>query len=368
MTTRQQRGYLYRKSNCWYLRYWAVTDGERIQKSERLEEAKTKTAARALADEFLVPLNAGDQATVTLRAFVEQTYLPAVEQQKRPSTFAGYQSEWRNLAQHIQDVQLRDFHTADGERILWAIAQECDVNVTTLRHLKAFLSGVFRYAKRQGILVNENPMRDVVIPRSRPAGETYAYSFEEIEQILELLSEPAATIVACAAFTGARRGELRGFSWEDYDGHEIKISRAYWRDTVAEPKTVRSKAPVPVIPQLAVRLGSHRERAGSPAAGLMFPAALKETPESLKETLPIDLDALVHDVIKPALEAHGLKWHGWHAFRRGLATNLHRLGVQDKVIQRILRHSNVAVTQACYIKTADADVQRAMEQLSAASG
>ena len=25
--------------------------------------------------------------------------------------------------------------------------------------------------------------------------------------------------------------------------------------------------------------------------------------------------------------------HGWHAFRRGLATNLHRLGVQDKIIQ-----------------------------------
>ena len=58
----------------------------------------------------------------------------------------------------------------------------------------------------------------------------------------------------------------------------------------------------------------------------------------------------------------------WHAFRRGLATNLHQTGVQDKVIQRILRHSNVAVTQACYIKTADADVQRAMEQLAVASG
>jgi site-specific recombinase XerD len=39
-------------------------------------------------------------------------------------------------------------------------------------------------------------------------------------------------------------------------------------------------------------------------------------------------------------------WHGWHAFRRNLAGNLYRLGVDDLVIQRILRHSNVAVTQA----------------------
>jgi len=38
------------------------------------------------------------------------------------------------------------------------------------------------------------------------------------------------------------------------------------------------------------------------------------------------------------------QWHGWHAFRRGLATNLHGLGVEDKTMQRILRHSNVALT------------------------
>jgi integrase len=63
------------------------------------------------------------------------------------------------------------------------------------------------------------------------------------------------------------------------------------------------------------------------------------------------------------MEAQGLKWHGWHAFRRGLATNLHRLGVQDGTIQRILRHSTVSVTQACYIKTPDAAVVEAMRSL-----
>src|ERR1022692_4708018 len=52
----------------------------------------------------------------------------------------------------------------------------------------------------------------------------------------------------------------------------------------------------------------------------------------------------------------------WHAFRRGLATNLHQLGVFDKTIQRILRHANVAVTQNCYIKTADSEVAAAMQQ------
>lgn len=49
-------------------------------------------------------------------------------------------------------------------------------------------------------------------------------------------------------------------------------------------------------------------------------------------------------------------------FAGGLATNLHRLGVPDKIIQRILRHSNVAVTQGCYIKTVDSDAIAAMRQ------
>jgi integrase len=61
-------------------------------------------------------------------------------------------------------------------------------------------------------------------------------------------------------------------------------------------------------------------------------------------------------------------WRGWHAFRRGLATNLHALGVDDKTIQRILRHSNVAMTQKAYIKTMPRQVTDAMAQLEAAVG
>jgi hypothetical protein len=39
---------------------------------------------------------------------------------------------------------------------------------------------------------------------------------------------------------------------------------------------------------------------------------------------PVNLDALVVDVIRPALRNASLSWHGWHAFRRGLATTLHQ--------------------------------------------
>ena len=60
------------------------------------------------------------------------------------------------------------------------------------------------------------------------------------------------------------------------------------------------------------------------------------------------------------------EWHGWHAFRRGLATNLHRLGVPDKTIQAILRHSNVMTTMDIYVKSVSADSTAAMKLLETA--
>jgi len=57
------------------------------------------------------------------------------------------------------------------------------------------------------------------------------------------------------------------------------------------------------------------------------------------------------------------RWQGWHCFRRGLGTNLNHLGVEDKAIQAILRHENVATTQKYYIEPVSADSVRAMAAL-----
>ena len=117
-------------------------------------------------------------------------------------------------------------------------------------------------------------------------------------------------------------------------------------------------------------------RYGSPVAGPIFANAKGK---------PLALSSAVNRVILPALnrcEACGNaesdhqkaghlykrdsripEWHGWHAARRGLGSNLYRLGVPDMVIQRILRHANVSTTATYYIKTAAVDVRSAMTKL-----
>jgi integrase len=364
--TRHQQGYLYRKGSLWLLRYYDsefASDGSvrRVQKTKKLAttgpECPNKTAARDLAREFLESINLARKApesAMTVIRFTEDRYLPFVEEHKRISTFHGYRNMWRRYLKPRCDIMLREFRTVDGERVLESIAREHKLTSTTLAHIKAFLSGAFRYAKRQGVTDSENPMRDVVLPKGKVAGETHAYSLEEITQMLHVLPESASTIVAVAAFTGIRKGELRGLLWENYDGQQVLISQSFWRGHALEPKTRQSKAPVPVIAQLAQRLDLQRSLSGNPANGLMFPSPAGK---------PINLDALAADTIVPLVTKAGVRWQGWHAFRRGLATNLHCLGISDKTIQRILRHANVSVTQSCYIKTADSEVAEAMQQL-----
>jgi hypothetical protein len=46
------------------------------------------------------------------------------------------------------------------------------------------------------------PVTGVKIPKARPAGETGAYSLREVQAMIAVLPEPAATVVAVAGFAG----------------------------------------------------------------------------------------------------------------------------------------------------------------------
>jgi integrase len=152
--------------------------------------------------------------------------------------------------------------------------------------------------------------------------------------------------------------------------------RSVWESVVNEPKTRKSKAPVPVIAPMQRLLDQFRLGRGNPATGSIF-ATMKGTPLSLnnvlnREILPV-LNVCVHcgkgsdehrkEKHEYQRDSRRPEWHGWHAFRRGLATNMHDLGVPDMTIQAILRHANVAVTQNSYIKTLDSQSIAAMRQL-----
>jgi hypothetical protein len=133
------------------------------------------------------------------------------------------------------------------------------------------VSGIFKQAKRLGFYDGVNPAMDTEVnPHAAQPAETYAYSLEEIETIVRLLPEPAATAFATASFAGLRRGEIEGLEWTDYRNGFLWVNRSIWNGHSEEPKTEKSKAFVPVIRQLAERLDMYKLRCGNPALGPIF--------------------------------------------------------------------------------------------------
>jgi integrase len=402
---REQKGYVFRRYGSWFVRYWDTDHtGKRVQKCEKLKisyggEYKTRRSVQPFVDEILAPLNSGllnPQSTMLVTEFVDKVYLPEyVEKNLRAATRKQYQDVWNNhLKGRMGKLTLRGFRTVHGEQMLSQIAAQARLGRSSLRHCKAFLSGCFKQAKRLGILDGINPVMDVSIPRVPEAEEdTYAYNLSEIKAMLAQLGEPAWTVILTAALTGLCKSELRGLAWEDFDGKELSVKRSVWGTkklaeklepgssvwggVANEPKTKRRRASIPVVKQLADALEAHRLRMGKLAIGPIFQGGTGK---------PLNLDNLVKRVIVPALsrcvvcgkleakhkpEGHIFQrdtslpqWHGWHAFRRGVATNLHLLGVDDKTIQAILRHSNIGITQNIYIKSVSESQVSAMDSLS----
>jgi integrase len=264
---------------------------------------------------------------------------------------------WCRYLKDRLKMPIRDFRTVDCQRVLEAVVAKHNISNTTARHVKHLLGGVFRYALQVGVLNGVNPVLAAGIPKAKPGRRTYAYSLGQILKMLKILPQPARAIVAVAGLAGLRKGEIRALRPEDCDGRTLKIERAAWRHHIAKPKGRRGAGIVPLIPTAAAVLDEH--------------LAATNVQNFIFETLdgrPGALDYVVRDVIRPALAAAGIPWYGLHAFRRGLATNLHELGIRDVVIQGILRHTNVSVTRLAYIKNDAVDPQSlaAMEALESA--
>jgi integrase len=348
-----QKGQIFRRHGAWHLRY--RNNGK--QKSQRLasfcDQYRTIKSVRHLADEILQPLNEGRQpgGPQMLQTFVERSYLPYAKDHKRPSTYRGYSNLYKaHIASRVSGVKLMSFRTVDAQRLFDRIAAESTLSHRSLIHIKTLLSGIFAFAKRMGA-IDANPIVGTEIPKGKPDRATYAYSLDEIKKMVAALNGTLRVAVIVAAYTGLSLAELRGLKWEDIENEQITVRRTYWGRHEGPPKTHARSASVPLLPYVRDALKEHQRQ--NPGSTFVF-----ENPQRA----PLSLRATKS--IKPALKHTGVAWHGWHALRRGLATNLHEAGVQDKIIQALLRHSSLTVTMSYYVKALPQANIAAMQKLS----
>jgi integrase len=404
---REQRGTIVAIADRWFVRFYRDVSENGEVKRKRVSHCLGPVEGRAKkhpphsikqAAEEHVRKAVGstvihERAGLTVGQFIERVYLPMIEETKRPATSAQSRGIWqRHLKpQFLQvetkrvraaDLLVQDVETFHVQSWLDAIASSSKqaLSKSVLKQCKFLLSGAFKLALQRGYRSTEkgHPVEYASIPARTVAQQpTHAYSSEEVTTMLRVLDEPARTIVMLMAETGLRISELRGLRWEDLDGSTLTINRSCWKNYTSEPKTAASKAPIPIPRQLSEMLEMHRALDGFPQDGPMFRTGLgtRLSMDNIRsrQILPV-LDRCAVCKKAPG-RAHRKeyeheyerdqtmpRWRGWHAFRRGLATDLVNANEAVTVAQGVMRHADGNVTLKCYAKPVAESVRRSVQE------
>ena len=325
--------------------YLRLYEGSRRRKIKlgREDEFESKDALEQAAQEIRLKHHKVKARTVTFKQFCRWFYLPVAKERVRRITYEGYKTIYDVHIEPRSEANSRlwEFSTVEVQTLLHAIVAAKSLTGMTVKHIKAFMSGVFRQAIEMGFYRGANPVHEARLPwKVRASEDTYAYNLEEIHAALPLLALPARTAFAIAAFAGLRKSEIQGLEWTDIEKDRLWVRRSVVRGRENEPKSKASRAWVPIIPPLRAVLDEYR---AEDATGKLFQVSLGY-------------------IAKRQFKKAGLH-HGFHAARRGLASNLFDLGIDDLTVSRILRHQGVQVTRQNYIQLRDARLDDAMSRL-----
>jgi integrase len=191
------------------------------------------------------------------------------------SLFAAHLKEKEEMK-----LRLRDIRTVHIQRLLRGIT---GIGHVTLSHVKNFISGVFKWAKQEGVLDGLNPCTDVKVPGRAKKVETAVYTISDCENMVEHLecyerleslphNDDAGEVIVLLSLMGLRKSECRGLRWSDWNEKEatLDISRAVWRTKVGRTKNVASEATIPLIKLVQDLLRNRRDRVKPNADDYIF--------------------------------------------------------------------------------------------------
>jgi len=230
------------------------------------------------------------------------------------------------------------------------------------------LQSVLRFARRRGWILNDpvellEPEERPRPPR-RPRGRVLGQA--EIERLLDACPSRGRILVETALFSGLRISELLGLIWGDVDFAaglirvRAQLSRAHRGEP---PRRVPTKTPasvreIPLVPQLAERLASHRQESPFATPAEWVFATSRGTPFGERN--------VARRVLRKAAEVSGLNGDGrlplrFHDLRHTFASHLIvDLGLDVAQVSRILGHASIAITLDVYTHLFD-DVRHTRE-------
>lgn len=265
----------------------------------------------------------------------------------RPETLKDYVSELTNRAvPHFGRKRLAEIEPRDL-KIYATMLAERGLKPASIRQAIAPVRALFATALEEG-LIRTNPAAGLRLAISRPEGadaEEHAKALTEPEllAVLEAVDPRWRLFVEFVAHTGMRIGEAVAIRWSDVDlgQRRVHVRRRWYRGTFARPKSKHSVRRIPLTELMAQKLWELRKAASEPSdAALVFPN---------RDGGVLDPSNLSDRVLKPAVQAAGVPWAGWHTLRHTCGSMLFRHGANAKQVQHWLGHHSPAFTLAVYV-------------------
>jgi integrase len=216
----------------------------------------------------------------------------------------------------------------------------------TANKVIATLGRICIFAIERGDM-KSNPVRDVdPLPTEEPR-ENYTPTADELNRVIENASERYKPIIAFAAMSGLRLGELCALEWGDIDEEgNLKVQRSVYNYEIKTPKTANGLRRIRLSEQAQKLLANWKEVA--PKSAYVFP------------TTEGRMDG--HDNwrvrgLHPACEKAGVTKFGWHGLRRFYINSLLDSGVPENHVQKLVGHAvGSNVTAKHYRRIRDEDV------------
>ncbi len=320
----------------------------------------TRRQARKLADEKLRLLNQGQWAptsTITLQDFVDGYFVPNFFPTLKLSTQERYRQTLNtHLLPAFGKCRLCDLGTLDVQRFVLQ-KMEAGLGWESANHYRNLLSKIFAVAKKWGYFSGANPVAGVELPEKIAVREKHILTPEQISRLMEVLPEPARTMVRLCLLTGLRIGEVLGLPWKnvDFTSGQIRVTQAFYRGTIGSPKTKCSKRLVSIPAALKTVLLKLRGSAQQGEEMLVFHTA---------KGTPYNDSNLLHRYLKPAGKKLGMPWLNWHTLRRTHITLFQVVGGSLRDAQAQLGHSKMSTTLEIYTLPIPEQQRVTVEKLS----
>ena len=302
---------------------------------------------------------------VYLNHWLEEVHRPSVGLR----TYLGYRGKLDNyIVPALGHIQLRKL-TPQQVQSFYAKMLKEGLKANTVNGIHNILHSALDNAVRWN-LVSRNVSDLVTKPRIvKP--KIHPLTEEQARTLLDAVKgDVLEGIITVTLVTGLRRGEVLGLKWEDIDLENKylyvrrSVGRAYkYGIVVSEPKTKSGirviKLPnivIDVIAEHKVLQDAVKAKLGTrwQDSGYVFCNGIGEFLD--ESQLQLMYKRLLKRAMLPNIRFHDL--------RHSAATIMISMGVNPKVVQEILGHSNISMTMDTYAHVLPSMQQDAMEKLN----